>query len=1095
MKTLVYRDDKNYVEAAVHFIVTRRNFERHGDDLIAAGLVDLDSAARAIVAHTMKGRLHLKRNRLSFDFDHIFTNKHGYRFVSRPIGKLTHAILVHKSAVDEQLEPGQSRILIVPDGGDIADLFARRFASDFNLPYVAEWKDIIWLACNRRNFVQSLSVWTDPDVPDWRNVQAFEVSSSLTENEAKHLLSDLLRIGAIHLPEGITDAPSLNEVLQPDELGEYHVIDYLQTYAPHLATTIEDMATPAHDLNRPIDPAVAQMDRVPFPAQAHTVQAIISGLEQSKGVIVSSDMGTGKSIISLAVANALAKRSKNGFAVLLLVPGITIPKWIRDEIGKTLPDTPVTVLESWKDVVRYRNNKKHNGKKQLEFVLLSRDTAKLGTPKAPALIYKERMVIADRTNIEPPRKTLFVSDSTGVHVALGERDSAHSVFMMEDVWICPECHGIQKKTTKSAVKEANKYHNMDDQLAELKFSFYDLATSVEEYTSIGVDGKERRRTRYVFKKSITEYHCTECGANLMRDAVPERETVSGLKHRRLQPAWFIQRYLRGYFDLVIVDELHQYKSNSGQGEAMGAIVGASRRVLGLTGTLSDGKASSLYHLLWRICPKEMKADGLDHRSLNKFVHLYGTLEQRGRYAADEVTDAGGTTSRKVILNPPKEIPGLSPKLFVNHLADKTVFLELGDMGLPLVELEERPIFVDMDEQHALAYRVFHNELEDGMRQQYAIGNQHAFAKFIPSVVNAANQPHMLQEMYVGDEYIAFIPPNEPEELSAKERRLLEDIQAELVQNRRCVVYVRYSGEVQQDQRIADVLKQHGIRVQVLRASVSPEDRVEWLENAVEKGTQVVVCNAKLVEVGLDLLDFPTLMFYQFTDEIATMRQAARRAWRIGQHRTCKVFYYVYNGSYEMIQFKRMLQKRSHAMLLEGRLDKSEVAQFIEQDDKSASTYAIANCLGNVEDLAQKWKSLADKDIPSGVILLAEERFKREIHQAMQRLASETRRLAGVPEPIETMTLASEQTVETSRSAEQSLTPAPVVAEMFVLPLFASVQDDDAHVEPVLAPATPTAQAETPLTYGDWRKQMGMVQKAKRLNKQKITDEQIMLFAL
>ena len=338
----------------------------------------------------------------------------------------------------------------------------------------------------------------------------------------------------------------------------------------------------------------------------------------------------------------------------------------------------------------------------------------------------------------------------------------------------------------------------------------------------------------------------------MRDVVPERETVSGLKHRRLQPAWFIQKYLRGWFDLTIIDELHQYKSNSGQGEAMGAIVGASRRVLGLTGTLSDGKASSLYHLLWRICPAEMKADGLDHRSLNKFVHLYGTMEQRGRYSEDDVTSAGGSTSRKVILNPPKEVPGLSPKLFVNHLADKTVFLELGDMGLPLVELDERPVFIDMDEDHKAAYQVFHNELESVMRQQYAIGNANAFAKFIPSVVNAANQPHVSKTVTLGDDTVTFYAPNHERMLSAKEEKLLEDIQSELAQNRRCVVYVRYSGEAEQDRRIASVLKQNGIRVQTLQANVSPEERIEWLEQAVDKGTEVVVCNAKLVEVGLDL---------------------------------------------------------------------------------------------------------------------------------------------------------------------------------------------------------------------------------------------------
>ncbi|MCF8568415.1 DEAD/DEAH box helicase family protein [Alicyclobacillus tolerans] len=1067
MKILSYQDDKNFIEAAVHMTVTRRNVEKNAEDLIAVGLIDLDSPTRALVAHVLKGdRMRLKWNRQSFSSDTVYTDKYAYRFVARPIGKLTHAMVLHKAAVDEQLESGVARVLIVPQGGDVAELFLRRFASDFNLPYVQAWKDTVWQACREQDYVQSLTVWTDPNVPSWQGLQAFELSTELTEEAAKMLLGHLLAQGKIELPVGVTDAPTLSEALHADEQGGFQVIDYLQTFAPHLATTIEDLAAPAHDLDRPIHQAIAKMQRVPFPAQAHTVQAILNGFDTNKGIIASSDMGTGKSIISLAVANALAERSNRGLAVLLLVPGITIPKWVQGEIGKTIPNARITVFESWKDVVRYRDKRVRKGDKApIEFILLSRDTAKLGMTKAPALIYKERWVI--------PNKARW-------------HEGYNKASMIEEVWLCPECGGIQQKHTKTAEKDARKHDNEADQIAERKLGFKDLATGQRSFVASGIGSRERQRIQYMFKKSLTEYHCSECDANLMRDVVPERETVSSLKHRRLQPAWFIQKYLRGWFDLTIIDEIHQYKSNSGQGEAMGAIAGASKRILGLTGTLSDGKASSLYHLLWRICPAQMKADGLDHRSLNKFVHLYGTMEQRGRYAEDDVAAAGGSTSRKLILNPPKEVPGLSPKLFVNHLADKTVFLELGDMGLPLVELDERPIFIDMHEEHGAAYQAFHNELETVMRQQYAIGNVNAFAKFIPSVVNASNQPHVSQTVTLGDDGVSFFAPNHEQTLSAKEERLLEDIQSELALKRRCVVYVRYSGDAEQDKRIADVLKQRGIRVQTLQASVPPEDRVEWLERAVDKGTEVVVCNAKLVEVGLDLMFFPTLLFYQFTDEIATMRQASRRAWRIGQHRACKVFYYIYNGSYEMVQFRRMLQKRSHAMLLEGRLDKSEVSQFAVQDDKSASTFAIANCLGNVEDLAQKWKSLADKDIPSGVTMLAEERFKQEIGRAMNRLASETRRLANVSEPADDKHVSTTETpvVGVVDSVERGI---QTDKKLVVLPLFT-----ERGIENLSDVDAPTI--EVPITIGDLRRKMGLVEKVKP-SRRKVSDDQIALFAL
>ncbi|QRF24831.1 hypothetical protein FY534_13685 (plasmid) [Alicyclobacillus sp. TC] len=56
--------------------------------------------------------------------------------------------------------------------------------------------------------------------------------------------------------------------------------------------------------------------------------------------------------------------------------------------------------------------------------------------------------------------------------------------------------------------------------------------------------------------------------------------------------------------------------------------------------------------------------------------------------------------------------------------------------MPLVELEERPIFISMDEEHALAYQKFHQELEAAMKQSYAAGNHNAFSGFIPAVVNA-----------------------------------------------------------------------------------------------------------------------------------------------------------------------------------------------------------------------------------------------------------------------------------------------------------------------------------------------------------------------
>jgi len=47
---------------------------------------------------------------------------------------------------------------------------------------------------------------------------------------------------------------------------------------------------------------------------------------------------------------------------------------------------------------------------------------------------------------------------------------------------------------------------------------------------------------------------------------------------------------------------------------------------------------------------------------------------------------------------------------------------------------------------------------------------------------------------------------------------------------------------------------------------------------------------ELVQVGLDLLCTPTLIFYQFSWSLFTINQAARRAWRIGQTEECRLYY-------------------------------------------------------------------------------------------------------------------------------------------------------------------------------------------------------------
>ena len=81
---------------------------------------------------------------------------------------------------------------------------------------------------------------------------------------------------------------------------------------------------------------------------------------------------------------------------------------------------------------------------------------------------------------------------------------------------------------------------------------------------------------------------------------------------------------------------------------------------------------------------------------------------------------------------------------------------------------------------------------------------------------------------------------------------------------------------------------------------------------VDRGIDALVCNPELVKTGLDMLEFPTILFmqtgYNVLSLIHTLQQAARRSWRIGQTRDVDVDFLGYQGSAQMRCLQLMAQK-------------------------------------------------------------------------------------------------------------------------------------------------------------------------------------------
>jgi hypothetical protein len=424
------------------------------------------------------------------------------------------------------------------------------------------------------------------------------------------------------------------------------------------------------------------------------------------------------------------------------------------------------------------------------------------------------------------------------------------------------------------------------------------------------------------------------------------------------------------------------------------MVKAAKKTLALTGTLVNGKSTSIKEILWRTAHSELIAQGFSRDTgMVAWAGRYGVLKRVTRISA--VDDGRHVRHKRTELQPTEE-PGIAPQMTATYLLHRSAFMELGDIGLPLVELKEIPIFLQLDDEHAEEYKRFHEKLYDECRQR-SIKGGHAFAKFIPATLNYADRPDLGGKV----EFISKDPRIPPlvidapvfpaDYYHAKERELVRIVQENLNEDRGVIIYASYTDSYGVDERLRQVLAAHGIEAEVLKSSVSQDKRVEWLAQAADR--KVIICNMRLVEVGLDLLPWPSIVFYQLNYDVNIVRQSSRRSWRIGQNRECRIYYLVYDGTQQLSQFKNVMAKRGHAMMVEGRLDRSELAQYA-RDFHTALAADIANCLA-AAGLADAWSSLARKDIDPGLRLVSEAEFEAEIKKARKRLVAETLRLCGV----------------------------------------------------------------------------------------------------
>jgi hypothetical protein len=421
---------------------------------------------------------------------------------------------------------------------------------------------------------------------------------------------------------------------------------------------------------------------------------------------------------------------------------------------------------------------------------------------------------------------------------------------------------------------------------------------------------------------------------------------------------------------VLVSNCHEEKSaESAQGNAVGALAAASRKVIALTGTLIGGYAEHIRPLLFRLAPRSLIQEGLGWADGMAFSERFGRIETKtvvreGGNEEDNRQSRGSKRTKTKYIR-----PGIMPTLFGRHLLGNAIFLGLGEVADNLPPFDEQVIAVSMDPELEEPYREVEQALTDTVKEMLKRGKKNLLGTMLQTLLLYPDHPFGWSQVGYWDRTPAgekfFVPVVWPPSLDlhkvyAKEQRLLDLIGFERQRGRQSWVYVQYTGEKDCLARLENLCRQRGYSTAVLRSTVQLARREDWIKRN-GPGADVVLSHPKLVETGLDLFDkggeynFPTLIFYQTGYNLFTMRQASRRAWRIGQRRDCKVIYPYYSGTLQARAMALMGKKMEAAQALEGKFSAEGLASMAGEE--GSAEMALAKSLANridEGDAARHW---------------------------------------------------------------------------------------------------------------------------------------------
>jgi Helicase conserved C-terminal domain len=682
---------------------------------------------------------------------------------------------------------------------------------------------------------------------------------------------------------------------------------------------------------------LAGLKRRLFPAQAEIVHAVTELLVDrgERASIVNGEMGCGKTLIGIAAAAVLHAEGLR--RTLVLSPPHVVYKW-RREIQDTILGAKVWVLNGPDTLVKLMQLRERLNVPpgSQEFFVLGRVRMRMGFHWRPAFACRHTKTGLVGACPECGQ-TLVDLDGEPLNVIeLKAEDKRQQCgHCSSPLWTLMRprtlSSGEQSQVLLRALKRIptigeTTARRLLERFGE-SFLASMLADNLYEFINL-MDGNgelvfsDRQATRMERAMAHMEFSFGEGG---------------------YQPSEWIKRYLpQGTFDLLIADEAHEYKQGgSAQGQAMGVIAAKVRKTILLTGTLMGGYADDLFHLLFRALPQRMIEDGYRPSkrgsmapAVMAFMRDHGVLKDI--YTEHEAPSHKTARGRRVSVRTAKA-PGFGPQGILRCVLPFTAFLRLRDIGgnvLPPYEEDFRA--VGMDSEQAAAYRNLSGTLTNHLKR--ALAQRDTTLLGVVLTVLLAWPDVCFRDETVRHprtkELLAYVPPIFTDhERMPKERELIDICREEKAAGRKVLIYSIYTGTRDTTSRLKGILEEEGFKAAVLRSTVEPSRREDWIAEQIDRGMDLLITHPDNVKTGLDLLEFPTIVFLQSGYNVYTLQQASRRSWRIGQKQPVKVIYLGYDETSQMRCLSLMAKKIAVSQSTSGEVPDSGL-DILNQDGDS-----------------------------------------------------------------------------------------------------------------------------------------------------------------